>query len=574
MKRTSALSMTISLLTLLVGMHKPLAASSPSSSFENEVGSWQPLINQPQFIAADGVSPGGAANLWLMTDGTVITLNQGPYYGSTEVWKFTPDSFGNYVNGTWSQIASFPDYNGAPFSPQASASAVLADGRLILAGGESNAAGLNDGYGYYPQIEAAQIALYDPIANAWTTIIPPVWAQANPHIWGFFNLPFQESNPSSSLGVSPFIGDAASVVLEDGTFMIGPSWSELSAKLDPQTLLWTPTGWNKNATNHEEGWTLLPNGKVLVVDLYVGEEIPTPPSKQVGSELYNPCTDNWEKGPDLVRPIQHSLYITGWGNSGSYTWTDHEVGPTCLRPDGTVICFSGSATGITGIYDTKKEKWNQGPTMPFIADVGQLSVPDGPCALLPNGNVLVTCSPFTDYTGGQAPTYIFELTKDNRYVQEPIFPNAVNESPAGIKFLTLPTGQVMSADGSLDVEIYTPANQNYKKNWASIIKEYPHNVSPGSTYKISGIRFNGMSQGGVYGDDFQNATNWPLVRITNKETGHVFYCRSHDHSFMGVASDRKVYTYFDVPSNIDLGKSKIEVVCNGIPSKAKYITVN
>jgi hypothetical protein len=42
------------------------------------------------------------------------------------------------------------------------------------------------------------------------------------------------------------------------------------------------------------------------------------------------------------------------------------------------------------------------------------------------------------------------------------------------------------------------------------------------------------------------ATKYPLVRITNTSTGHVLYCRTHNFSFMGVATGRKkVSTQFD-----------------------------
>jgi hypothetical protein len=65
------------------------------------------------------------------------------------------------------------------------------------------------------------------------------------------------------------------------------------------------------------------------------------------------------------------------------------------------------------------------------------------------------------------------------------------------------------------------------------------------------------------------------VRITNNSTGHVFYARTHDHSTMGVQTGKKtVSTNFDVPSRAETGASKIEVVANGIPSKASDITVN
>ncbi len=64
----------------------------------------------------------------------------------------------------------------------------------------------------------------------------------------------------------------------------------------------------------------------------------------------------------------------------------------------------------------------------------------------------------------------------------------------------------------------------------------------------------------------QGATNYPLVRITNKATHHVFYSRTHDHSSMAVAYPGIVTTHFDVPAVQESGPSQLEVVANGIAS--------
>jgi hypothetical protein len=83
-----------------------------------------------------------------------------------------------------------------------------------------------------------------------------------------------------------------------------------------------------------------------------------------------------------------------------------------------------------------------------------------------------------------------------------------------------------------------------------------------------------MSEGAAYGDDQQSATNFPLVRITNNRTGHVFYSRTHDHSSMAFASNNLVSTQFDVPATEERGPSQLVVVTNGIPSAAIAITVD
>jgi hypothetical protein len=86
--------------------------------------------------------------------------------------------------------------------------------------------------------------------------------------------------------------------------------------------------------------------------------------------------------------------------------------------------------------------------------------------------------------------------------------------------LVLPTGQILFTDFSTDVEVYTPAG-TYDSKWAPTISSVPGALSRGKTYTVAGTQLNGLSQGGSYGDDFQDATNFPLVRLVNAATGHV-----------------------------------------------------
>ena len=72
----------------------------------------------------------------------------------------------------------------------------------------------------------------------------------------------------------------------------------------------------------------------------------------------------------------------------------------------------------------------------------------------------------------------------------------------------------------------------------------------------------------------RQATNYPIVRITNKSTGHVFYCRTHDHNTMAVGYNGPTYTHLDIPSNMESGASYLEVVVNGIASQKYTIGIN
>jgi hypothetical protein len=137
--------------------------------------------------------------------------------------------------------------------------------------------------------------------------------------------------------------------------------------------------------------------------------------------------------------------------------------------------------------------------------------------------------------------------------------------------MILPNGQVLVGGGR--TEVYTSTG-TYQSSWQPTISSYPTSVTPGSTYQISGTQFNGLSQAGAFGDEFQFATNYPLVQITNSGTKHVFYARTHDHSSMGVATgSATVSTNFDVPTTIETGASTLVVIANGIPSNPVSITV-
>ena len=61
------------------------------------------------------------------------------------------------MNGTWTQLAS------KPFISYAAAQAVLADGRVIIEGGEYS----NYEYDF---LLTNQGAIYDPVTNTWTSV--------------------------------------------------------------------------------------------------------------------------------------------------------------------------------------------------------------------------------------------------------------------------------------------------------------------------------------------------------------------------------------------------------------------
>ncbi|MEP6741158.1 MAG: DUF11 domain-containing protein, partial [bacterium] len=191
---------------------------------------------------------------------------------------------------------------------------------------------------------------------------------------------------------------------------------------------------------------------------------------------------------------------------------------------------------------------------------------------MPNGNVLVMASPPIPGSANypfNTPSHFFEFDGTN-LTQVTDGPNAASLISYQGRFLLLPTGEVLfTSEPNTGVSVYS--NGGSPQNaWRPIITAAPANVGPGNTYAISGKQFNGFSEGASYGDDAQMSTNYPLVRIINHATGHVFYARTHDHSRMGVepvGSNEIVTTQFDTPVGMESGPSDLVVVANGIPSQ-------
>ena len=99
-------------------------------------------------------------------------------------------------------------------------------------------------------------------------------------------------------------------------------------------------------------------------------------------------------------------------------------------------------------------------------------------------------------------------------------------------------------------------------------------MTHGTTVVLNGRNFIGASQNNFYGDDNQQATNYPIVRFTNVATGHVFYGRTHGHNTMAVGYHGPTYTHLDIPNNIELGTTSLQVITNGIASQNYTVIIN
>ncbi|MGA9528543.1 MAG: hypothetical protein WBS24_10540, partial [Terriglobales bacterium] len=362
------------------GVLPPHAVGVKPSPMHSAATSSQAIVPQttktsPFWTSLSNPAPVSLGAMLLLTDGRVLLHEEPNCSGNncagsdfTAWYILTPDINGSYINGTWTQAASMP----SAYAPLYFGSAVLPDGNVIVEGGEY----LCPGGQCAPEGPWTNLgALYNPAANTWTAVTPP----STPTPWAN-------------------IGDAESVVLPNGTYMqadccgvsLQMQSAPLAAYFDEASTSWTELNESTKFDEFdEEGWTLLPNGKVLAVDAYVACPSDQPSCTAEGntgsnSELWDPSTETWSSAGSTVVQLWDSNCGAGGGS--------YEVGPGVLRPDGTVY-YTGASdceAGHTAIYDSSTGVWTKGPDFP-----NKDAVNDAPASIEINGNVIVMASPYS-----------------------------------------------------------------------------------------------------------------------------------------------------------------------------------
>jgi hypothetical protein len=299
--------------------------------------------------------------------------------------------------------------------------------------------------------------------------------------------------------------------------------------------------------NDESGFTLLGNDLVLTLDAKNNTNCGT--SK--GSEFYDQSTGLWSCGPTL--PVQ------------LYNANDEELGAAILMYNNKVLQFGGNVVA-TAIYDVASNTWSAGPT-----PAKNLDQADGPAALEPNGAVLAMLSPGLFKAGCQFVEYD---PVGNTLSNAPNPTRCPSDSSYVGHLMILPTGQIMFTDFSGLVEIYTPA-AGVVSGVAPVIDPLGGSInSPSTNNALTGTQLNGLTENNGYGDDYQGATNYPLVRLAQQDPPNaVYYANTHDETTHSIAPGTPNSTLFDVPSGMPSGNYNLYAVANGIESNAIAVSV-
>jgi autotransporter-associated beta strand protein len=325
-------------------------------------GTWSPVTN---------TAPGGVALMLMLSDGTVMCQNG----GGTGWYRLTPDIHGNYLNGTWSTMASMHD------SRRYYGSQVLRDGRVYAAGGEYGTGG-------------GRMEIYNPTNDSWTA---PMVVPNGPIDSCTETLPggnVLQGNAGSDTRVYDVTNNIYSVAITALGGQDEPSWVKLqdgsiltltgtnSERFVPSLNKWVADAGVPTTLfgyGYEIGaGVLLPNGKVF----YIGGTNHT--------AIYTPWTTNYAG-------IYTPAGATNWGSwvaGPDIPNNDAAVdAPAAMMINGKILCcMANSTTGFgSGAVYYEYDYQANAFTQISVPNAVSNTVAYGTTMLdLPDGSVLVS----------------------------------------------------------------------------------------------------------------------------------------------------------------------------------------
>ncbi len=454
-------------------------------------------------------SPQAIGPMLQLRDGRILAHSD--QNGNANSWYIlSPASDGTYEHGTWAG----PYNMQSGYSPFYFSSAVFLDGKTVIAeGGE-----------------------YNNGQSVWTTL----GAVGTVTPWG--GMTWAANSPPSGWGT---IGDAESSVLYNGKYLQSNCCTAQTAIYNGPNS-WTASGSVHQGNNDESGYTHLTNDLVLTVDTKSAGAC----GSSKASELYNADTGVWTCGPQTVTQL--------------YNPSDEELGAAVMMYNNKVIQFGGNVVA-TNVYDPVANIWSAGPTPPNGLDQA-----DGPAALEPNGKVLAQLSPGLFNSGCQFLEYdptsnTLATTVNNAYCP-------ADSSYVG-HLMIFPTGQIGSVDFDVTIYLYNHAGSVVSGVAPTIVGSANYVAQGSKNNVLYGKQLNGLSENNAYGDDYQAASNYPLVQFTDVNNGSVWFAWTHDDSSHSIAPGTVSSTKYDLNPAMPVGTYNMVVITNGIKSNAIRVGV-
>ena len=223
------------------------------------------------------------------------------------------------------------------------------------------------------------------------------------------------------------------------------------------------------------------------------------------------------------------------------------------------------APGQPGCHDPGRpvviDTTNGSPAQEWqLIETPNSSIGDEPLAALPSGNVLIAVGRIN-----QSAFYEYNPTS-NAWMNVPNVPSSLASDPRVdvMNMTVLPSGQVLvTGAGGSHVFLYTPDGGPLEAWKPAVVSIAP--ISPGSTTSwVSGWGLNGISEGGVFGDDNSTSSNYPLVQLTDR-FGRVTYATTANWTTTQVGDNFEGFQ-FTPPANLPYGEYTLRVIASGIAS--------
>lgn len=424
-------------------------------------------------------------------------------------------------------------------------------------------------------------------------------------------------------------GDEPSILLPGGKILAGSSRNSNTYAYSIGTDSWTVAAVKQYDTSSEQGWAMLEDGSVLTYDIgksisagtgyaerydpvankwsgitpangTAGGKLPVLSSGAVGDELgpllrlqdgrifviganghtalYTPSTNTWAAGPDTV----------GTHGGAPFLFAADDA-PAALLPNGHVILAADAGLGlsltgattagspiVTGLASTAQIEagWAvAGAGIPSGATVTSL---DSPTQVTLSANATATGASVAIQFGAvfARPTVLFDFDPAAGTIGpvSPAIPDTrLSSLPAyDTRMLMLPTGQLLLADVSNQLWVYTPdgaANAGVTPAVTGVAS----NGAGGFT--LTGMRLTGQSAGASFGDDNEMDENYPIVSFSNA-AGNVYYGRTSNWSYVGVGGGSAAQTVdFTLQPKMPAGLYSMTVSAAGLPSTPLGVTL-
>ena len=313
--------------------------------------------------------------------------------------------------------------------------------------------------------------------------------------------------------------------------------------------------------------------------------------------LYTPSTNTWAAGPDLIGPISNPF---GTIPNGLYGADD---APAAMLPNGHMITEADAGPNLV-VQATTTTTGSPVVTMPSTAGLQPTWPAKGSnTADIPSGTTIASVDSATQVTlsanakqtttvnvtyGGtfSPPAALFDFNPATGTMTMMNVPDPnLQVSPSYIgRMLMLPTGQLLFNDSSNQMLVYNP-------DGLPPTASRPHITSVvangGGSYTLTGTQIHGQSAGAAYGDDVQEDSNYPIVRLekTVNQLGTcdpesatanctAYYARTSNWASAVVGGGSALQTVtFTVPAGVPSGKYWLTVSGAGLQSLPVMFTV-